>query len=194
MNEARLTNAVIDIYGKKRHTTDRSQPDNRRLRVMTFDHIFSREALPAFPVKRISSIVIEPVLVKLHDQRSVLTEISAASATIRLKKRDILFKENVRVASGSRILTTDRLSLSPENAVMKTDKFVLRTPEKQFKGERLTNGYISDVQGPIKEVNSRRWKGLKIALARSLAARPRVCFKLFSSILFTARLRRVNSA
>lgn len=140
MNVARLTNAVIDIYGKTAgQTADQSGSGTQKPKGMTFEHIFSKKALPSFPVKRVSSIVAEPVHVKLHDEESVVTEISASSASIRMKKREVLFEGKVRVVSGNRVLTTDQLSFLPENAVLRADgHFVLRTPEKQFEGKRLT--------------------------------------------------------
>lgn len=165
LNVARLTNAVVDIYGKRTQSVQQvfsnaarqkagpldsntpTLPDLRpdtgnahgHVSSITFNHVFSRKALPSFPVKRISSIIIEPVLVKLHDETSVVSQLTAASATIRLKRRDILFKGNVRVVSGPRSLKTDQLRMLPENAVIKTNRhFVLKTPEKQISGKRLT--------------------------------------------------------
>lgn len=146
LNVARFRNAVIDIYGEKIRSATGAAPvsigqtaEIFKSQQMTFKEVFRKEALPSFPVKRISSILIEPVTVNLHDGNSVVTRISAASATISLKRRSILFKGNVRVASGSRSLRTDRLVLLPENAVIKIDRrFVLKTPEKELDGEHLT--------------------------------------------------------
>ena len=143
MNEARFDNAIIHIYGRSgqpEKKSDKSPTDIKLCRDLTFKGIFSKNALPSFQTKRISSIVMEPVCLKLHDEQSAVTRISAASAVIRLKKRYILFKGNVRVVSGPRVLTTSRLSLFPENAVIKTDQhFILKTPEKELKGDRLTS-------------------------------------------------------
>jgi hypothetical protein len=125
----------IHLYGRGGSAEDKSDD----WQDLTFKDVFSREILPSFPIKRISSIVMEPVCVKLHDEQFVVTQISASSASIRLKKRDILFKGNVRVVSGSRVLTTDQLRMLPEEGVIKTDRhFILKTPEKQWEGARLT--------------------------------------------------------
>ena len=116
--------------------SERLHPDPELHRDITFKDVFSRQTLASFPIKRISSIQMEPVYVTLHDEQSVVTQISAASAAIRLKKRDILFKGNVRVASGARVLTTGQLRMLAEKAVIKTDRhFVLKRPEKQYEGE-----------------------------------------------------------
>jgi len=68
---------------------DESHSNVKSWQSLTFKDIFSKDALPSFPVKRISSIVVEPVSVTLHDEESVVTRISAALATIRLRKRNI---------------------------------------------------------------------------------------------------------
>lgn len=135
MNVARFENAYIHIFGKgllNRHETDKPQQD------LTFKDIFSKEALPALPVKKVSSVEIEPVCVELHDEKSVAMKITADFASIRLRKRDIFFTGNVRVESGPNSLTTDTLSFNPDTAVIKTnDHFILKSPEKQEKGNRL---------------------------------------------------------
>ena len=135
MNEAILENVFIHLYGRGGLAEDKSDD----WQDLTFKDVFSRETMPSFPIKRISSIVMEPVCMKLHDEQFVVTQISASSASIRLKKRDILFKGDVRVVSGSRVLTTDQLRMLPEEGVIKTDRqFILKTSEKQWKGLRLT--------------------------------------------------------
>ena len=180
MNEARLENAAIDIYGQGgvpeegseqlysnvKHRDDLTFGDvssealpspasevnseaperigdqtqrNHEPEGFSFEDFFSKDALRSFSTKRICSIVLEPVNVKLHDGKSVVTEVSATSAIIRLKKGDIVFRGDVRVVSGSRVLTTDHLTMHPDKAVIGTDRrFVLKTPEKRFDGEQLT--------------------------------------------------------
>jgi len=77
--------------------------------------------------------------VEIHDEQSAVTQISASSAAIRLKKRDIVFKGDVKVVSGSRILKTDRLRMLPEDFTIRADRhFVLNTTEKQLEGNQLT--------------------------------------------------------
>ena len=155
LNVARFRNVVIDIYGQRiepvrqavscadsapsQTIEGQGQGGDKAASGLTFKHIFSRQALPSFPVKRISSVVMNPVRLKLHDEKSVVTQISADSATIRLKKRDILFRGNVRVLSGQRSLTTGELSMFPDKGVIRTHgHFILKTPQKQLRGEGLT--------------------------------------------------------
>ena len=110
---------------------------------VAFEEIFAREVLPSFPTKRISSILMEPVRISLHDERSLVTQIIADSAAIRLKQRNIVFKGHVRVSSGSRSLTTELLVFFPENAILKTDRgYVLRTPTEELNGPHLSTDIL----------------------------------------------------
>jgi hypothetical protein len=82
---------------------------------------------------------MEPVVVKLRDGATVLTEISADSATIRLREGAILFKKSVRVESGPRVLTTEELSMVPKDGLLRTEqRYVMKTPEKWFAGKGIT--------------------------------------------------------
>lgn len=147
---ARLKNAAIDIYGKRTQDGEQVLPkapskrDNKSTgyvkpqQRITFQDIFSKEALPSLLKWRIYSLVMEPVSVKLYDERSLVTQIHAAYGKIRIKRQDILFSGNVRVISGPRILKTNRLSMKPENGAIETDRsFVLNTPKKRFKGRQM---------------------------------------------------------
>lgn len=156
INEVRIDNALIHIYGRSElpekrsdeKRSDISTTDIKPQRDLTFKGIFSKNALPSFQAKKISSIVMKPVYLELHDEKSVVTQISAASAVVRLKKRYILFKGNVRVVSSSKVLTTSQLSLFPENAVIRCDQhFILKTPEKDLEGDRLTSDIFLKVSG-----------------------------------------------
>ena len=141
MNEARLENASIRIYASANPPAKNANASHHKAssgQPLTFNNVFSKGALPSFPIKRVSSILMEPVYVEIRDEQSAVTQISASSAAIRLRKRDIFFKGKVKVVSGSRILTTDRLTVIPDNAAIKTDRhFVLNTPEKKLEGNQL---------------------------------------------------------
>jgi len=143
INEVRIDNAIIHIYGRSElpeKKTDSSTTDIKSQRNLTFKAIFSKNALPSFRAKKISSILIKPVHLELHDEKSVVTQFSANSAVVRLKKRYILFKGNVKVVSGSRVLTTSRLKLFPKKAVIRCDQhFILKTSEEDIEGDRLTS-------------------------------------------------------
>lgn len=57
INEAILENALVHLYGKRKKSKNKS--DNRQ--DLTFKDLFSKESLPSFSTKRISSIVMKPV-------------------------------------------------------------------------------------------------------------------------------------
>jgi len=150
LNVANFKNADIDIYGESikvpvslipntsHRTTDGSNPRTQLSRGITFSDVFRKESLPLFSKKRISSILIEPVCFRLHDENSLIMMITATSATIRLKNRDFLFNGDVQVTAGLNVLQTDQLILIPENGILKTDHhFLLRTPKKRVKGDCL---------------------------------------------------------
>jgi hypothetical protein len=131
MNVARLENASIHIF--KSVTGQEAGVDS------AFKDAFSKDALPTFSTKRVSTIEMEPVCVSLYEGESVLSRIKADSAIVRLKNRDVSFKGNVEVASGPRLLITDRLSLIPEKALLKTEgHFVLETNNTEERGDNLT--------------------------------------------------------
>ncbi len=144
LNEARLDNAVVHIYGNVRPAQDTADGlPNKPGRILTFNNLFRKdfikESMFGLPLKRISAILMQPAKVVLHDEQSVVTRITASSAVIRLKQRDIIFKGNVKAVSGSAVLTTDRLIMIPESAILKTGgSFVLQTPVMKKEGRQLT--------------------------------------------------------
>jgi hypothetical protein len=124
-----LENGYIDIYGFQ---TDAST------KAFKFGDIFSPELFAAFPVKNFHVILAKPVTVRIHDEKSIPTQLFAASATFRLKERDILFNGDVRVLSVPFLLTTDQLILLPDKGLLKIDKpYVLRTSDKRTEGINL---------------------------------------------------------
>jgi lipopolysaccharide export system protein LptC len=131
MDEARFKNAVINIY-----CMNDESPGG-----ITFKNVFSGDSLPKLSgKKRISSIVFEPVSVTLHDDKeAIVSEITADSATIRIKKGEIAFRGNVRVKSKENILRTDTLSLLSEKTILKTKgHYVLTSDGEEQEGTGLT--------------------------------------------------------
>jgi len=153
LNVARLQNGEIDIFGQPRSFAKESalkdsgsdvkslRRGNNESRKVVFKHVFEKESLPSFGVKHISSIKIEPVTVSLYanaNKKMPDCRISAASGSIRLKNRDILFKGGVRVSSDDKTLLTEELSLAPESAeIMTTGVFELKAGNQTIKGKGL---------------------------------------------------------
>lgn len=139
ISEAILENACVHLYGKKETSKHKSGYRQN----LSFNALFSNKSLPSFSTKRISSVVMKPVQIKLYDEESEVSRISSSKAVISLTKQNILFTGNVRVESSSRVLTTDELCMDPGEAVIKTDcPFILQTPEKQYKGRSLTTDVL----------------------------------------------------
>ena len=168
MNEVILTNASIKIYGEKNKnaagaakeggiskingernknvagTAEEnviSTPQNSS-QELVFAEVLSQEMLPSFAMPNVTAISVKPVHISLYDDQNVVTSISANSAAIRLTSQDVLFKGDVRVNSGDRILTTGLLNLIPGKAILATTgNFNLQTATGSQKGQRL----ITDV-------------------------------------------------
>ena len=150
LNVAKLKNAVIDIYGQvikdsissdqngHHQTYGRANLKGQSKRGITFANVFKKETLPSFPEKRISSILIDPICLKIHVDNFLITQITATTASIKLKNRHIVFNGDVRVISGENILQTGQLTLIPEKAILQTDHhFIIKTAEKREEGEHL---------------------------------------------------------
>jgi hypothetical protein len=142
LNEVRFDNARIDIYGRRikaEKGTGTALNRGRPAGGLSYGAVFSKESMVSFPAKRIATIVFRPVQVVLHDETSEAARISAGSGVIRMTKRDVMFKGNVRVSSGRHILWTDRLKLLPEKTMIITDgPYTLQTPGRKINGQRLT--------------------------------------------------------
>jgi hypothetical protein len=86
---------------------------------------------------------MEPVVVKLCDDRSVVTQVSAERGTIRIGKGDFLFEGNVEAFSGPRKLTTEQLRLLPENALFEADDdFIMKAAGKWHAGHGVTTDLL----------------------------------------------------
>ena len=146
INIVRLTNADIDIFGNVTQN-DKKDPLNSSVHI-TFENIFQENALPSFSVKRFSTIEIEPVVIKLHDQNGLIIQVTASSATISLRNQDAVFSKNVRIIAGNKVLESDRVTFNPVTATFTVDRhFVLNTSGKKLTGEKLrTDIYLNITQ------------------------------------------------
>ncbi len=188
VNEARLENAVIHLYGSRtEHTSEKTDTikkisnelvmtgdvsenlsqgitnnasknnvpykkisdkanikDNNN-KHLTFKGALSPKNFSAIPGKRISGFKLEPVELVLHDGNMVVTKIIAGYASVRLKKKQINFKSEVKMVSGSRVLKTDRLNLNPETNVVTVDgNYIYNKSGKVLQGTGLiTDIYLS---------------------------------------------------
>jgi hypothetical protein len=168
LNEVRLENAFVVLYGVNDikenialETISFSQETasapigandskgSTASEALKFNNVFSEATLGLFPVKRIASIIIEQVSIELRNNYSVVSRISAESAIIRLKERDILFKNNVRVESDGKVLTADFLNFYPDKSTIETDQnFMFDTPQKRWEGKGLTTDIYLNLSSP----------------------------------------------
>lgn len=154
LNVAKFENAFIKVYGSRRLTEKRRPEDSKGQNHvensgsyqygLTFKGAFSKKSLPNFPVKNISSVVLEPVTVELYNKKNRVTRITASAADFRLKGQRVSFDGAVKVTSGDRQLSADRVDFYPEHGVLKTRaQFSLTTPLKNLEGSRLiTNIFL----------------------------------------------------
>ena len=140
LNEARLENAVIRIYGEEKKQKNKpTGHTGKRGQNVTFANVLSRDALPPMKQKRVSAVSIAPVRVELYNGDSLLSSISAESATIRLRKRDLLFRGKARLESGNRVLTASQLRLLPAKGRIICDHhFLLMNSGKKREGTHLS--------------------------------------------------------
>jgi len=144
MNEARINNALIRIYGEEK-TKVPSHNKAEKTHNVTFKNAFSKDVLAPILLKQISCVKISPVRIELYKKDSTVFSISAKSAKIRFRERDVFFKGNVRVDTGSRVLTTSQLRIFPESNILKCDRdFVLMSSGQETRGTHLnTDIYLN---------------------------------------------------
>lgn len=147
LNEARLSNAIIDFYDTELLLEGSPGVRNDKTQ-MTFKNSFSEKALSSFFGKGIGSVKIEPVCLRFYQGDSLITKITALSGSVRIKQRDMLFIGNVIVESGTSKLTTDSLSFNPDEAIIKTNTaYELVTTEGSFYGNQFQSSIL------LKKVN-----------------------------------------
>ena len=135
-SEMRLENAVFRMNEtlERKFDTDESFPT-----LPKFDEIFNKFHLPFNSSGKISSVELTPVQFELCDHGTVVAKISASCAMVRFKQKDILFKKKVILSAGNKTLYTEQLSFCPkENQVTAERQFLLKTPDGERSGRRLT--------------------------------------------------------
>jgi hypothetical protein len=152
MSTIRLENARIDIYGRpgQLHTEAAHSPTKVELpKELISSDLFPQEIFPSSVQKAVTSIEAEPITLRLHYEDSVATKITAISALLRVDRRDILFKGNVRVVSGPRVLITDRLTILPDKGVLNTShQFIMQIGETQTAGWQLSTDFLLNPLSP----------------------------------------------
>jgi hypothetical protein len=123
LNEARFEGVLLRLYGNDRLVEN---PEDKRgipgpsFELPDLTAGFNKEGGPlaVLPGGRLSGIVMRPVIVELYHDDDLLTKITADKAYLRVRNRQIVFEGQVRMASRDRWLTTRRLSLAPQTALV----------------------------------------------------------------------------
>jgi|GEM_PF-1278684 len=141
LNVAVVKNARIDMYARNSVSGENAAAElKEQMSGVTFEDSFSKDTLATLPIKNVSSFSIEPVSLNLYNGDSLVTGISANSAEISIKQRAMVFKGNVKVVSGEKTLTTERVTFSPEKARFKTDsRYILKTKDGTSEGIKFTS-------------------------------------------------------
>jgi hypothetical protein len=146
-----LENVSIDIYsadGKDRKDSwpadetaaTKHLPERQNIKhknALDFKGVLSKETFTSFPAKSISSIEASPIIFTLHDDKKILTRISAQKATVRFRDRDVLFDGDVTVVSGPRELRSESLRLSPADGMMEAKQYSMVTKGRNTSGKNL---------------------------------------------------------
>lgn len=143
---ALIENAIIDIYAGATAPSSRNAPPSAG--EFDFGGLFAEETFSSlFPIRNIAEIEVSPVTVHLRNDKSALTRIIAARASVHLKDQEILFTGNVRVSSGKSELTTEGLSFFPGTSRLRmANPFVLKRGARTLTGTSLTTNIFLQPQ------------------------------------------------
>ena len=150
MNTARLKNAEIDIYGVRADNPEgtargtsgpadgQSTPRAGDSRIETIRSVLQRQALTSFSAKQFSSIIVEPISLRMHSDHALITQITAGSATISLRGTHVILRNGVRAVSGTSVLKAERATLTLNHPILITaERFLLVAPGEKLEGHRL---------------------------------------------------------
>ena len=73
---------------------------------------------PGIPTKRVASVKIAPIDLRVSDETSTLASISAGSASLDMKSRTIIFSGNVTVTEGKEVWQGDELTVDPASGTV----------------------------------------------------------------------------
>lgn len=146
LHEARLQNAWI------RYDVGGTPPEGAGIvttqeileeRIGCLQGLLKEASFPQFRGKRITSFVIEPVRIELHEGESVLSGISADKAVVDMKTDSILFEGNVLVEAGRRRIRAGTARLRPKAGALRIDgPYELNLPGDYHRGENLTTDIL----------------------------------------------------
>jgi hypothetical protein len=150
LNEVELKNAKIQILRtsaprQQRATTSENPAPNSKAPLVTppqpsldemknrgrilvesaktvLKEIAASNPFPGIPTKRVASVKIAPIDLRVSDETSTLASISAGSATLDFKSRKIIFSGNVTAMEGKEVWQGDELTVDPVSGTVTRKK------------------------------------------------------------------------
>jgi hypothetical protein len=139
---AKFTDAEIDIYVKPVES-ERDLKRDRQKSSYSLKETFTKEALPAYGLENVGSILFEPVKINFYNGKTLLTQIQAKRASIKSKDGRVVFQGHVRATSASKSLSTSKLILMPgTDAITNSPYFVFKTVENNTTGNSITTDLL----------------------------------------------------
>ena len=65
--------------------------------------------------------MIEPIRMQLRDQETVVVQITAGSASLKVRNREVQFKGNVRLIASRNTLEAEAMSFHPESGTIRVE-------------------------------------------------------------------------
>jgi hypothetical protein len=84
--------------------------------------IAASNPFPGIPTKRVASVKIAPIDLRVSDETSTLASISAGSAALDMKSRKIIFSGNVTATEGKEVWQGDELTVDPVSGTVTRKK------------------------------------------------------------------------
>jgi hypothetical protein len=139
---AQFKDAEIDIYVKQVESEKDLKGDSQKS-IYSLKETFTKEALPAYGLENVGSLLFEPVKINFYNGKTLLTQIQAKRASIKSRDGRVVFQGHVRATSESRSLSTDKLILMPGSGAITTSPYlVFKTPENNITGNSLTTDLL----------------------------------------------------
>jgi hypothetical protein len=148
----RFRDAEIDFFGRTNKLVEETSPPRKALsgsknkarrHDIAFMGVLSPEMMPPAALKGTVSAVCEPVKINLYLDDEPVTKIQANKAIIDPRRRRMILRGNISVASGYSHLSTNRLEIYPETGLFEiNNKYVFETQGETITGEKLTTDFF----------------------------------------------------
>jgi hypothetical protein len=155
INEALFRNVHIDLYGKRRQTTDNvavsseAPPGTVYIEApeigetYAFSHAFSPEHLASLRLKKIAAVRMAPIAMRFWVEDQVKIRVRADQAVLAASPRQMELKGNVRWHSGDTELQTDSLVvIITDNKIEAPGAYRIKREAKVLQGRKLETDFL----------------------------------------------------